>query len=119
MRDEAVVFLVGLLALELRHQIPLLRRRHQAHVAVGGDALAVQDHLHGGVLLVHEDRVIGVLIQDHAEAARIQVAVVGHLHLSVGAGSRQRSKKGNNEEGLRPDEQRTKEHKNQPDSFQR
>ena len=80
---------VGLLAFELRHQVPLLRSGHQAHIAVGGDALTVKNHLHRRMLLIDKDRVKGVLIEHHAEALRIQIAVIGHLHLLAVTGPRQ------------------------------
>ena len=85
LRCEAIVLLVGLAVLELGHQIPLLRCGHQAHIAVGGDALAVENHLHRGMLFIDEDRVIGALIENYAEALRVQVAAIIYLHLEFGA----------------------------------
>ena len=70
---------------ESGHQVPLLGSGHQAHVAVGGDALAVENHLHGGVFLIHENGMIGAVVQKNAEALGVEVILVGHLHGKFGA----------------------------------
>jgi hypothetical protein len=68
------------------HQVPLLRRWHQPHVAVGGDALAVENHLHGRVLLVHKNGMVRAVVEKNAETLSIEVILVGHLHGKIGAG---------------------------------
>ena len=82
---EAVVRLIGVAAFEGCHQVPLLGGRHQAHVAIGGDAVAVENHLHGGVLLVDEDGMIGAVVQKYAEPLGVEVILVGHVHGEIGA----------------------------------
>ena len=82
---ETIVFLVRVTALELRDEVPLLRRGHEANIAVGCDALSMENHLHGGVLLVDEDRVERVVVEHHVEALRTQVVVVRYLHREIGA----------------------------------
>ena len=104
LRGEAVVVLVGLLALQMRDQVPLLRSGHQTYVSIGGDALAMENHLHRRILLIHKDRVISALIENHAEPRGIQIAVVGHLHLGRCAGREHSNKQGSEENGLRPRE---------------
>ena len=71
---------------EARYQVPLLGRWHQAHVAVGGDALAVENHLHGRILLVHKNRMVRAVVEKNAETLSIEVILVGHLHGKIGAG---------------------------------
>jgi hypothetical protein len=66
-------------------QVPLLGCGHEAHVAVGGDALAVENHLHGRVLLVYEDGMVGTVVEEHAKTLSIEVILVGHFHLKIGA----------------------------------
>jgi hypothetical protein len=77
---EAAIFLISLTALQLRDLVPLLWSGHQAYIAVGGDALTMKDHLHAGVLLVGEDGVESAVVENDAEALRIQVTVIRHLH---------------------------------------
>src|SRR5947209_1426368 len=72
--------------IERCHQVPLLRRWHQAHVAVGGDALAVKNHLHGRVLLVDKNRMVRAVVEKDAEALSIEIILVGHLHGKIGGG---------------------------------
>ncbi len=67
------------------HQVPLLRRWHQAHVAVRGDALAVEDHLHGRILLVYENGMVRAVVEKYAETLSIEVILVVHLHGIIGA----------------------------------
>src|ERR1700685_2668528 len=67
------------------HQVPLLRRWHQAHVAIRGDALAVENHLHGRVLLVHKNGMVRAVIKKNAETLSIEVILVGHLHGKISA----------------------------------
>jgi hypothetical protein len=73
-------------SLESCHQVPLLGRWHQAHVAVGGDALAVENHLHGRVLLVYENGMVRAVVEKNAETLSIEIILVGHLHGKIGAG---------------------------------
>src|SRR5215469_12441986 len=73
-------------AFEGRHQVPLLRGWHQAHVAVRGDALAVKNHLHGRVLLVNKHGMVRAVVEKDAETLRIEVILVGHLYGKIGAG---------------------------------
>ena len=82
---EPVVGLIGLATFEGRHQVSLLGRWHEAHVAVGGDALAVENHLHRRVLLVHENGMVCAVVEKNAETLSIEVILVGHLHLKTGA----------------------------------
>ena len=82
---EPVVRLIGLAPFEGCHQVPLLGRWHQAHVAVGGDALAVENHLHGRVLLVYENGMVRAVVEKYAETLSIEVILVGHLHGKIGA----------------------------------
>ena len=49
----------------------------------------VENHLHGGVFLVHERAVVGAVIENHAEALRIEVSAIGHLHSEIRAWHRQ------------------------------
>ena len=105
------MFLVGVMALELRDQIPLLRSRHQAHVAVGGDAFAMENELHGGVLLVDEDGVESVVVEHHVEALRVQIAAVSHLHHEIRAESGQTKSQDGDKNGLRSNEHELREHK--------
>ena len=70
------------------HQVPLLRRWHQAHVAVSGDALAVENHLHGRVLLVHKNGMVRAVVEKNAETLSIEVILVGHLHGKITAPDR-------------------------------
>ena len=72
---------------EVRDRIPLLRRRRQAYAAVRGDAMAVQDDLHGRILLVEEDGAVIVVVQHHTDARRIEVALVRDRHREAGTGS--------------------------------
>jgi hypothetical protein len=81
------------------YQVPLLGRGHQTHVAVGGDAPVVENHLHGGILPVDEDGMVPAVVEKHAETLRVEVVLVGHLHLNLSAASRQRNKKKENEGG--------------------
>ena len=83
--SEPVVLLVGVTPFESRHQVPLLGRWHQPHVAVRGDALAVKNHLHGRVLLVYEDGVVGAVVEKYAKTLSIEVILVGHLQGKIGA----------------------------------
>ena len=56
---------------------------HQAHVAVRGDALSMENHLHSGVFLVHENGVVDAVVQHYVEALGFQVAGVGYLHCKI------------------------------------
>src|SRR5580658_3576578 len=68
------------------HQVPRLRGWHQAAVTVGGDSLAMENHLHGRVLLVHENGMVRAVVEKNAETSSIEVILVGHLHGKIGAG---------------------------------
>jgi hypothetical protein len=46
-----------------RHQVPLLGRRHQTYVTVGGDACPMENHLHGRVLLIYENGMVGAVVE--------------------------------------------------------
>ena len=70
---------------ECCHQVPLFGSWHKAHVAIGGDALPVENHLHGGVLLVHKNRMVGVVVEKHAETLRVEIVLIGHPHGKIGA----------------------------------
>src|ERR1700757_5281578 len=66
-------------------EVPLLGRGHQAHVTVGGDALAVENHLHGCVLLVDKNGMVRAVVKKNAETSSVEVILVGHLHGKIGA----------------------------------
>ena len=55
-----------------------LQLGQQAHAAVGGDAVAVQDDLHPGVLLIEEHGTESVVVQHDADTAATQIARAGH-----------------------------------------
>ena len=83
--EPSVVRLIGLAPIERCHQVPLLGRGHQAHVAVSGDALAVENHFHGRILLVYENGVIRAVVEKDTKALSIEVILVGHRHGNIGA----------------------------------
>ena len=87
---EDVVLFVGVAAVELGHQVPLLGGRHEAHIAVGGNAFAMKDHLQSGIFLVDKDRVEGVAVEHHVEPLRAQVIVIDNLHREIRAACGQR-----------------------------
>jgi hypothetical protein len=66
----------ALAILELRDRIPLLRCGRKAHVAIGGDAFAVQDDLDAAYLLIAEDAVISVMKKENAEALGLEVVLL-------------------------------------------
>ncbi len=82
---EPVVRLIGLTVFEGGDQVPLLGSWHQAHVAVGGDACPMENHLHGGVLLVYEHGMVRAVVEENTKALGIKVILVSHLHGKVGA----------------------------------
>ena len=92
------MILVGVASLELRHQFPLLGSGHEAYIAVGRDALAMKNHLHGGVLLVDENRVERAVVKHHVKALRRQITCVGDLHRDVSAQSGQRDQENQSEQ---------------------
>jgi hypothetical protein len=84
--NELVVRLIGLAPVERCHQVPLLGGWHQAHVAVRGDALSVENHLHSSVFLIHENGMVRAVVKKNAKTLSIEVILVGHLHGKIGAG---------------------------------
>ena len=64
---KPVVRLVDLAPSEGCHQVPTARALASGRiVAVGGDALAVENHLHGRVLLVYEDGMVRTVVEKGA-----------------------------------------------------
>ena len=45
----------------------------------------MENHLHGGILLVYENRMVRAVVEKHAKTLRIEVILVGHLHGKIGA----------------------------------
>jgi hypothetical protein len=58
---------------EFRHRVPLLRRGQQPHFAIGGNALAVQDHFDAAELLVAKNVMKLVLIHEDAQSLSIEI----------------------------------------------
>src|ERR1035438_6880675 len=95
--SEPVVLLIGVAPFECCHQVPLLGRWHQANVAVGGDALTVENHLHCRVLLVDEDGVVRAVVEKDAKTLCVEVVLFGHLHLKLSEASRSEERRGGKE----------------------
>ena len=43
----------------------------------------MKDHLHSGVLLVDEHRVVGAVVQEDAEALRIEIVLLRYLERAL------------------------------------
>ncbi len=61
---------------EMRDIVPLLRRRHQATLAVCGDPSVPQNELNPGILLVTKDTVKSIVVDDDTGAFFGNVSVV-------------------------------------------
>jgi hypothetical protein len=59
----------------------------------------MEKHLHGRVLLVYENGMVRAVVEKHAETMRVEVVLVGHLHLNLGATGWQRDEQIDNEGG--------------------
>ena len=70
----------------------------------------MENHLHGGVLLVDEDRVERVVVEHHVETLRTQVIVVRYLHREIGAEGGQTENQNGEENGLGSSRQESSEH---------
>ncbi len=62
--------------------IPLFRSREQSDLAVGGDALAMQNDFDSAHLLVAEDFVKRVLVGKHAQSLRLEIVQI--VQMKVG-----------------------------------
>ncbi len=74
-RSYPLVFTIYGTLDELRNRIPLLRRRVQAHIAVGRRARPVLHDLDAADLGIAEQPAVGVAVDQHVEAGRSEVPV--------------------------------------------
>jgi hypothetical protein len=66
-------------SLKLRNGIPLRGSGREAHIAVGGDTLVVEDDFESTRFLIAEDSMIGIVKEEDAEAVGFEGVLGGEL----------------------------------------
>jgi hypothetical protein len=85
----------------------LLRRGHQTQIAIGGDSVPVENYLHGCILLIHKNGMIGAVVEKYAEALGIEITLVVYFHGEIRAGEARSSHHGEEEKHLDSREHRS------------